>query len=143
MTTRKQMIKGFGDQDPDIESFLRPDGNGGTDPWKIEEHSTVGYNAAKSDNSGTRDWAGYGVDGAQDSEAFSRPSFQGDVDYVNQSQSYLIDSDPSLPSNKLVAGGGALSQRGGVGSGPATRRPKTGPQANRDSRGGVSRQGRR
>jgi hypothetical protein len=109
------MIKGFGDQDPDIESFLRPDGAAGTDPWKADGHSTVGYDAKFQDSDGfARGTLGF----TEDDPSFRSPSWTGDRDDVNANHGYLIDNDPSLPSNKLIAGGGALSQKGGIGAGP-------------------------
>lgn len=46
MTSRKQIIKGFGDQDPDVESFVKPSN---TDYYK-HEASGHGYNARWADN---------------------------------------------------------------------------------------------
>jgi hypothetical protein len=138
---RKNYVSGFGEKDPDAQAFLRSDPS----PWNADGHSTVGFNAKFEDDAGTRDYAGYGVDGADDSEAFLRPSSVGDIDGVNANHGYLIDNDPSLPNNKLLAGGGPLSQKGGIGAGPPRHAPKNvghAGQQNRDARGGIDKTGR-
>ena len=71
--TRKKMIEGWGDRDPDIQDFMSPSQ---TNPWAQDDHSTTGYAASRWDNdtAGDSNWAGMGVDGADGSEAFARPS---------------------------------------------------------------------
>lgn len=135
----KKYRSGFGEQDPDINSFLAPET---TDYYK-HEASGVGYNSSKDDDQGfERGALGF----TDDDPAFRSPSNTGDFDSVNANHGYLIDNDPSLPSNKLLPGGGPLSQRGGVGAGPPSHRPKNvghSGQQNRDARGGVDRAGHR
>lgn len=141
--SKKYGPQSHGDRDPDIEQFLKPDN---TNPWD-HKASGVGYNASKDDDGGTsgrRD--SYGVDDWRGNDEFMAgdASVQNmDHDAPHQRLSALIDNDPSLPSGKLINGGGPLGRTGGVGPGKARYAPKTGPQVNRDSRGGISRQGRR
>ena len=60
--------KGYGVSKQD-ESFLDSDSN----PWEASA-SGQGYNARFDDDAGDRNYAGHGVDGRDDSEAFLRPS---------------------------------------------------------------------
>jgi hypothetical protein len=117
MPTRKQINKGFYGFEDDSAEFLKPSN---TDPYKASA-SGVGYNATKDDDRGYERGLGAYAD---DDLAFRKPSWTGDVDNVNANHGYLIDNDPSLPSGKLLAGGGALSQKGGIGAGPPRHAPK-------------------
>jgi hypothetical protein len=136
---RKNYVSGFGEKDPDIHEFLSPSN---TNPYEASA-SGVGYNSTKDDERGfERGALGF----THDDRSFRSPSWTGDVDNVNANHGYLIDNDPSLPSNKLVAGGGPLSQKGGIGAGPSRHAPKNighAGQQNRDSRGGRDRAGGR
>lgn len=139
----KKYRSGFGEQDPDINSFLRPDENGGTNPYS-HSPSDAGYNSRWSDSDGY-ERGEVGFKGSDDA-SFLKPSWTGDVDNVNANHGYLIDNDPSLPNGKLLNGGGPLSQKGGIGAGPPRHAPKNvghSGQKNWDSRGGVNRGGRR
>ncbi|MFY9839104.1 MAG: hypothetical protein WAK55_22035 [Xanthobacteraceae bacterium] len=129
MTSRKQIIKGFGDQDPDVESFVKPSN---TDYYK-HEASGHGYNARWADN---YDDARSAVGFSQDDPGFRKSSWTGDRDSVNSDQYPVIDG--SQPYNKLLPGGVGLTQRQGVGAGkPRFAAKPPGPQNPRGSRGGV------
>jgi hypothetical protein len=70
MPTRKQINRGFYGFQSDDADFLKPDGAAGTDPWAADDHSTVGYNAKFDDAAGTKNYAGSGIDGADDLAEF-------------------------------------------------------------------------
>jgi hypothetical protein len=139
---KKNYVEGFGEQAPDIKEFLRPSN---TDPFQASA-SDVGYNSrwAAGDDDGTRDYAGYGVDGADDCAAFVRPSWTGDRDYAHQEIYGIVDNQSDQPAGKILGGGGPVSdnKHGGVGDGDPRFAPKKhGPstQINRESAGGVDR----
>jgi hypothetical protein len=136
--------KGFGEQDPDIESFLRPDN---TDPWAQGGNSGVGYNAKFSDCQGDNGRGGnYSVDSWGDNSQYTGAGRHGDIDAPHQELSYLIDDQRDQPAGELLGGGGPVSDNkvGGVGPGRPRFAPKPpGRQINRDSLGGVNRAGTR
>src|SRR5690242_320741 len=72
--TKKQIEKGFHGFKTDDAEFLKPDSNGGMNPWDQGDYSDTGYNRRWNDSAGSRNYAGHGVDGANDTEAFCRPS---------------------------------------------------------------------
>lgn len=138
--------KGFHGFSDDSEEFLKPSS---TNPRQTSA-SGVGYQGSRwDDDAGTRDLAGYGVDGADDSAEFLRASSGGiDYDAPHQKLSGLIDGQYDHSAGKLLGGGGPVSDNkvGGVGRGGPTHAPKNvgaAGQKNWDSRGGVSRGGRR
>jgi len=141
--------KGFYGFETDDEQFLKPDPNGGTDPYKTKS-ANVGYDSRwkSGDHAGTHD-RGYG-DGtwAADNEAFLAASWKGDVDAPHGELYGLIDGQEDLPADKRLTGGGPVSanKHGGVGKGPPKFAPKDvghSGQINRDSRGGRDRTGGR
>jgi hypothetical protein len=140
--TRKQLSKGargYGD-DPNNFDFLSPSN---TNPFLDDGHSTVGYNARFDDAAGSSNYAGHGVDGAVDNEAFLSPSqARTDESYENIHQNLyrLIDGQADQPSGPMLTGGGPVSDNvperdSGGGWGGSDRKgarfaPKTGPQGN-------------
>jgi hypothetical protein len=135
--------KGFQGFKSDEEEFLKPSN---TNPYE-QSASGVGFNAKFDDDAGTKDWAGYGVDGANDTEAFARPSWTGDVDAPHQGLGGLVDDVDGMGSgNKLTGGGGPLTKDYGVADGKpryAAKNVGAAGQKNRDSRGGRDRTGGR
>jgi hypothetical protein len=146
---RKNYVSGFGEKDPDIHEFLRPDN---TDPWKAGA-SGHGRNAryAQGDNAGdngmhgdfsTDDWR-------DDSRWFGHGvSDTGDTDRVHDELYALIDRQADQPSGPILGGGGPVSdnKHGGVGAGKPRFAPKNlghAGQKNWDSVGGRDRSGGR
>jgi hypothetical protein len=140
---RFSVNKGFYGEKSDDEQFLTPDGPAGTDPYKADDYSSVGYNVRWDDDAGTRDYAGQGIDGVDDLKSFLAPSWTGDVDYAHQNLGRIIDGTDGMGSgNKLLGGGGPVK---GGGPGKPRYAPKdvgTSGLTNRDSLGGVDRTGR-
>jgi hypothetical protein len=119
---KKNYVSGFGDQDPDAASFLKPDANGGTDPFATSDYSDTGYNARFDDGSGHIRGANH-----DDSGRILRNKlpYERTAD-VSDRLAGIIDSDEGMGSgNKLLGGGGPVSKGG------APRfAPKTGPRTN-------------
>jgi hypothetical protein len=110
---KKQINKGFYGFESDDAEFLRPDGAAGTDPFKADGHSTVGYNARFDDVAGTRDYEGYGdYRGERDEEAFLRPStnrpHESDAS-IHEDLADLIDGQRDQPTGPITGGGGPVS----------------------------------
>jgi hypothetical protein len=128
-----------------MEDELQPPN---TNPWKASA-SGQGYHARYDDDAGTHNYAGHGVDGAGDNEAFLRASDTGpDIDAPHQRLSGLIDGQYDHPAGKLLGGGGPVSDNkyGGVGPGrPRFAQKNVGAagQKNWDSKGGRDRTGGR
>jgi hypothetical protein len=146
MTISRKLLEkgahGFALCDDDMK-FLTPDSNGGTDPF---QHTPVGRDPRWDDSPGTRDLAGYGVDGADGNAAFLRPSSVGpDIDRAHQNLGSIVDSDDGMGSgNKLTGGGGPIPQSHDVGEGKPRFASKAGNKVqNWDSKGGRDRTGGR
>jgi hypothetical protein len=115
-----------------------------------ESSRRVGYQGARrDDNAGTHNLAGHGVDGADDSAEFLRPSSGGiDYDAPHERLAGIIDGQYDQPAGKLLGGGGPVSdnKHGGVGPGRPRFAPKNlgskASQHNYGSKGGVDRRGR-
>jgi hypothetical protein len=124
---KKNYVSGFGEKDPDAAAFLKPEN---TNPFKMGDASGLGYNSKFDDDTGfERGALGF----TDDDKAFRRPSQSKTYGHegAHDRLANIIDSDESMGSgNKMTGGGGPLSQKRGVGSGPPRYRPKTGPQTN-------------
>jgi hypothetical protein len=124
-----------------MEDELQPPN---TNPWDASA-SRHGRNKKFDDDAGTYNYAGHGVGGAGDNEAFLRASDTGpDIDAPHQRLSGLIDD--SQPYDPVLTGGAPLTRGKGIGPGSPRHAPKNlGPssQKNWDSRGGRDRTGGR
>jgi hypothetical protein len=130
--------KGAPNKDDSLEDFLKPSN---TDPYQASA-SGHGFNARFDDDAGTHNYAGHGVDGAGDNEAFLRASDTGpDIDAPHQRLSGLIDNQADLPAGRQLGGGGPVSdnKHGGVRPGRpryAAKNVGAAGQKNWDSKGG-------
>jgi hypothetical protein len=127
--SRRQLKRGaygYGDN-PEDADFLKPDNERGN--W-VASASGVGYNAKFSDDDGFRRGQGAYTDENEDGlKPVNRlPDEQREVS--DKLRDIMDDVDGMGSGNVITGGGGPLTKKYGVGSGPPKVKPKTGPRTN-------------
>jgi hypothetical protein len=124
--TKKQLNKGFYGFESDDAEFLKID----RDPFDASA-SGHGYSARYDDDTGASRGASSGFSYALDDGLKLQNRLPDEQREVSDKLRDIMDDVDGMGSgNVITGGGGPLTKKYGVGSGPPKFRPKTGPRTN-------------